>query len=146
MNWKESGWKRPWPVWNNSPRTHFEWLRKIAQPQESKCPSRDSKQVPSESYLEALSSERSCSVSNFLFVHLFINGYRPLLGPGLFFSFVIFFTQTVGLPGQVISPSQGRYLHTGQHKHRINAHRHPCLDWNSNPWFQLPRGRRQFMP
>jgi hypothetical protein len=22
----------------------------------------------------------------------------------------------------VISPSQGRYLHAGQHKHRINAH------------------------
>jgi hypothetical protein len=47
--------------------------------------------------------------------------YSPLLIPGLFFSFVIFFTQTVGLPGQVISPSQGRYLPTGQHKHRINA-------------------------
>jgi hypothetical protein len=46
----------------------------------------------------------------------------PLLGPGLFFSFVIIFTQTVGLLGRVISPSQGRYLHTGQHKHRINAH------------------------
>jgi hypothetical protein len=45
-----------------------------------------------------------------------------LLCPGLFFSFVIFFTQTVGLLGRVISTSQGRYLHTGQHKHRINAH------------------------
>jgi hypothetical protein len=22
-----------------------------------------------------------------------------------------------------MSPSQGRYLHTGQHKHRLNAHR-----------------------
>jgi hypothetical protein len=32
-----------------------------------------------------------------------------------------FFTQTVGLFGRVISPSQGRYLYTGQHKHRINA-------------------------
>jgi hypothetical protein len=32
------------------------------------------------------------------------------------------FTQTVGLLGRVISPSQGRYLHTGQHKHRLNAH------------------------
>jgi hypothetical protein len=50
--------------------------------------------------------------------------YTPLLGPGLFFSFVIFFffTQTVGLLERVISPSQGRYLHTRQHKHRINAH------------------------
>jgi hypothetical protein len=44
-----------------------------------------------------------------------------LLGPGLFINFVVIFTQTVGLLGQVISPSQGRYLHT-EHKHRINAH------------------------
>jgi hypothetical protein len=48
--------------------------------------------------------------------------YSPLFGPGLSLSFVIFFTQTVGLLGGVSSPSQGRYLHTGQHKHRINAH------------------------
>jgi hypothetical protein len=27
-----------------------------------------------------------------------------------------------GLLGRVMSPSQGRYLHTGQDKHRINAH------------------------
>jgi hypothetical protein len=45
-----------------------------------------------------------------------------LLGPSPFFSFIICFTQTVGLLGRVISPSQGLYLHTGQHKHRINAH------------------------
>jgi hypothetical protein len=45
-----------------------------------------------------------------------------MLGPGLFINFVIIFTQTLGLLGRVISPSQGRYLHTQQHKHRINAH------------------------
>jgi hypothetical protein len=33
------------------------------------------------------------------------------------------FTQTVGPLGPVISPSQGLYLYTGQHKHRILAHR-----------------------
>jgi hypothetical protein len=44
-----------------------------------------------------------------------------------------------------ISPSQGRYLHTGQHKHRINAHRHPCLKWDSNPRFQSSSERRQFI-
>jgi hypothetical protein len=43
-----------------------------------------------------------------LFVHQWL--YSSLLGPGLFFSFVIFFIQTVGLLGRVISPSQGRYL------------------------------------
>jgi hypothetical protein len=59
-----------------------------------------------------------------LFFHSFIHQwlYSPLLDPGLFFSFIIFFTQTTGLLGQVISPWKGRYLHTGQQKHRINAH------------------------
>jgi hypothetical protein len=55
-----------------------------------------------------------------LFIHQWL--YKPFLGPGLFFSFIIFFTQTVGLLERVISPSQDRYLYTGQHKHRINAH------------------------
>jgi hypothetical protein len=32
------------------------------------------------------------------------------------------FPQTVGLLGRVISPAQGPYLHTGQHKQRIKAH------------------------
>jgi hypothetical protein len=32
------------------------------------------------------------------------------------------FSQTVGLIGRVISPSQGRYLNTGQYEHRINIH------------------------
>jgi hypothetical protein len=54
------------------------------------------------------------------FIHQWL--YSPLLGPGLFFSFVIFFVQTVRLLGRGISPSQGCYLHTGQHKHRINAY------------------------
>jgi hypothetical protein len=31
-------------------------------------------------------------------------------------------TQSVGLLGRGISPSQGIYLHTEQHKHRINTH------------------------
>jgi hypothetical protein len=34
------------------------------------------------------------------------------------------FSQTVGLLGRVINPSQGRYLNTGQHKHKINAYTH----------------------
>jgi hypothetical protein len=54
--------------------------------------------------------------------------YDSLFSSGLFFSYVIFFKQTVGFLGRGISPSQGRYLHTGQHKHRIDAHRHPCLE------------------
>jgi hypothetical protein len=30
--------------------------------------------------------------------------------------------QTIGLLERVISPSQGLYLNTGQHKHRINTY------------------------
>jgi hypothetical protein len=48
--------------------------------------------------------------------------YSSLLSPGHFFSFVILFAQKVGLFGRGISQSQGRYLHTEQQKHRINAH------------------------
>jgi hypothetical protein len=40
----------------------------------------------------------------------------------LFFSVSWSYTQSVGLLGRGISPSQDLYLHTEQHKHRINAH------------------------
>jgi hypothetical protein len=57
-------------------------------------------------------------------IHSFINGSTVLsLGTGLFFSSVIIFTQSVGLLGRLMGPSQGRYLHTGQHKHTIDAQR-----------------------
>jgi hypothetical protein len=43
----------------------------------------------------------------------------------------MFILQMVGLLGRVISSSQGLYLNTGQHKHRINAYTHtismPCV-------------------
>jgi hypothetical protein len=46
------------------------------------------------------------------------------------FSFMIILL-TVGLLGRVISSSQGLYLNTGQHKHRINIYTHqtsmPCV-------------------
>jgi hypothetical protein len=48
---------------------------------------------------------------------------QPFVGPRpLLQLLILFFTQSVRLLGGVSSPSQGRYLHTGQHKHRINAH------------------------
>jgi hypothetical protein len=37
------------------------------------------------------------------------------------FIFLRIYTQSVGLLGRVIGPSQGLYLNTVQHKHRINA-------------------------
>jgi hypothetical protein len=52
----------------------------------------------------------------------FFTGSAAPLGPGLwFFSFKIIL-QTVGLVGRVISSSQGLYLNTEQHKHRINTY------------------------
>jgi hypothetical protein len=57
-------------------------------------------------------------------VFIFQRFFQPIQGPGLLFGYIITFTETVGLLGRVISQSQGRYLHTGQHKHRINAYIH----------------------
>jgi hypothetical protein len=39
-----------------------------------------------------------------------------------------------------------RPLPTQDNTNRINAHRHPCLEWNSNPRPQRSSDRRQFMP
>jgi hypothetical protein len=49
---------------------------------------------------------------------------QPSVGPWPLLQFRnhFFFTETVGLVARMINPSQGRYLHTGQDKHRINAH------------------------
>jgi hypothetical protein len=44
---------------------------------------------------------------------------QPFFGP---WPLLKFSTQTVGLLERVVSPLQRRYPHTGQHKHRINAH------------------------
>jgi hypothetical protein len=54
--------------------------------------------------------------------------------------------QSVGLLGRGMSPSQGLYLHTEQHKHRINAHRHPCSEWDWNPGPQCSNEGVRFMP
>jgi hypothetical protein len=55
------------------------------------------------------------------------SGPRPLI------QFRNHFSQTVGFLGRGISPLQGHYLHTGQHKHRINAYTHQT----SMPWVGL---------
>jgi hypothetical protein len=82
-----------------------------------------------------LSIYLSIYLSNYIWL------YRPLLGLGRFFSLLIFYivgrTHWTG-----ISRSKGCYLH----KHRINTHRYPCLEWNSNPRSQRPSGWREFMP
>jgi hypothetical protein len=55
-----------------------------------------------------------CLLDIHSFIHQWL--YSPLLGPGLFCSFIIIFTQTVGLLGRVISPWQGKLTQT-QNKH-----------------------------
>jgi hypothetical protein len=70
---------------------------------------------------------------------------QTFVRPWLLYLVLDFFTQSIGLLGRGISPLQGRYLHTGQHKHRINAHRYPCLEWDSNSRSQCLSERRQFM-
>jgi hypothetical protein len=72
-------------------------------------------------------------------------GSTALVNLGRFFSFLMY-TQSVGLLERGISPSQSRYRHTEQHRHSINAHRHPCLELNSNPRPQCSRELRRFMP
>jgi hypothetical protein len=56
--------------------------------------------------------------------------YSPLEPWPLIFSFMIIL-HTVGLLELVISSSQGLYLNTGQHKHRINTYTYetsmPCV-------------------
>jgi hypothetical protein len=53
-----------------------------------------------------------------------VYGYTVLCWVVAAFSVSQFYTQSVGHLGRWISPSQGRYLHTEQHKHRINTDNH----------------------
>jgi hypothetical protein len=61
------------------------------------------------------------------FLHWLYSPFGPWL---LIFSFIIIL-QTVGFLGRVMSSSQGLYLNTGQHKHRINTYIYqismPCV-------------------
>jgi hypothetical protein len=80
-------------------------------------------------------------------VHSFIHQwlYSSLLGPGLFFSSVIFF-YTDGMTPWTSDRPVARPLPT-QHKHRRKRTRkHPCLQWDSNLRSQRSSERKQFMP
>jgi hypothetical protein len=88
--------------------------------------------------LETVGVSLSLSIS-FLLFPLWSTGH--LWNAFFHFSFLIL-RQSAGLLGRVISSSQGRCLH----KHKINADRHPCLEWDSNPRAQCSSGRRKFMP
>jgi hypothetical protein len=68
-----------------------------------------------------------------------ICGSTAFVDLGRFFSFLI--TYIIGRTPWTGDQPVARPLPT----HRINVHRHPCLEWDSNPRFQCSRGRRWFM-
>jgi hypothetical protein len=51
-------------------------------------------------------------------IHSFINGSTAFCWPLAAFSVLQSYTQSAGLLGRGISPSQGSYLYTGQHKQK----------------------------
>jgi hypothetical protein len=75
---------------------------------------------------------------------LCIYGFTALLlDLGRFCSLMIFHTigRTPWTGDQLIA----RPLLTRRTTHRINAHKYPCLEWDSNPRVQCSSGRKQFM-
>jgi hypothetical protein len=65
----------------------------------------------------------------------------------LFCSFLIIWTVGKAPEGRGWrSTSLKAALNTGQHKHRINAEKQSCLEFDLNPRLQYLSGRRQFMP
>jgi hypothetical protein len=68
--------------------------------------------------------------------------YGPLLGLGPFFSFLILYT--VGLLGGGSARCKAA-TYTQNNTNRINAYRHPWLEWDSNPRSQCSSERRQIM-
>jgi hypothetical protein len=71
--------------------------------------------------------------------------YSPLLYLGRFFSFLIFsHSRLDSLDGGTARRKAATY--TQNNTNRINAHRHPCLEWGSSPISQCWSGRRRFMP
>jgi hypothetical protein len=83
-----------------------------------------------------------------IYVSIYLSIYLWLYNSWLLAHFLISWslTESARPLGRGISPSEGRYLHTGQHKHKIKAHRPPCLKRDSNPLTQCLSGRRKFMP
>jgi hypothetical protein len=96
---------------------------------------------------------------------VFFDGLYSPWGPWPLFSYLIY-SWSAGLLGRIISSSQGQYLilctvgrtpltedqpvarpltYTQKNTNSINAHRHPCLEWDLNPRSQGLSRRRLFM-
>jgi hypothetical protein len=86
----------------------------------------------------------SLSNSDHSFIHQWL--YNSSLGPGLFFSFVIFsytFGRTLWKSDQPVSrPLPAHRTTQTQYK---STQKHRCLEWDSNPRSQRSSERRQLM-
>jgi hypothetical protein len=83
--------------------------------------------IPRNNNLRSSEASRGTRADVVTDVHIYCSMDLPAYsGPRPFVQFRDYFSHKVGLLGRVISPSQGRYLNTGQQKHRINesAHAH----------------------
>jgi hypothetical protein len=127
MNWKGFGRVRWWPNLRSCPGICLKGMRK---------PRKNSVMIA------VFSAEiRTRHLPNIKTLQFFLHWlysppstlfhwlYSPPWALASAFSFMIIL-QTVGLLGRVISLSQGLYLNTGQHKHRINTYTHQT----SMPW------------
>jgi hypothetical protein len=87
-----------------------------------------------------------CSSINYVnYSFSFPVALQLFVGPWLLFSFLILYT--VGrTPWMGVQPVARPLSTQREQKHRINAHRHPQLEWDSNPRAQCLCGRRRFMP
>jgi hypothetical protein len=92
-----------------------------------------------------LCAERVTSVSGKFkdIIIVIIMTVEPFVGPWLLFQFLDLI-QLLGLLGREISPYQGLYLHTEQHKHRMNADNTDIYALSAIQIYDSS-GRRQFM-
>jgi hypothetical protein len=94
--------------------------------------------IPEDGILHSHRRENLDSYTVYIIFLLWL--YSPLLGLGRFFSFLL--PYTVGRTPWKGDQPIARPLPT----HRTKSHRHPYLEWDSNPRSQRSSERRQFMP
>jgi hypothetical protein len=85
------------------------------------------------------------AVEKLLLIHPWL--YSPLLGPGLFFSFVIFLYTDGRTPWTSDQPVASQLpIQRKTHKQKKCIQRHPCLELDSNPGSERSSAGRQLMP
>jgi hypothetical protein len=82
-------------------------------------------------------------MSSYLFIYLWF--YSPLLDVGRF-SVSLSFAQSVGPLEEGAARHKAATYTQNNTKHSINAHRHSCFEWDSNPRPPSSNEGRQFIP